>query len=346
MPDRKTIEIVQEVVGAALITKRSREMTRALVLTGPSNTGKSGVIATIAGFLCEDPNTTPFDLLENNSHGTADFLRPVPWVLHEAFDAKWHFSATAKALLSGDPIQVNVKNGPLISHQFRQGVFWATNLPPQFKEQSRALEHRILIVRMHRTFDPEKPIGALLEAHKRGHRGIAEFVLAEERSGLLNWALAGLKRLRQRGYFLETKEMLDAKHEMHLEHNLAVAMVEDMVEFDSDCMVSVPNFCAAFTSWWRDNRGEKVPVADAIGRALRLLDERIGVDRKQLRGHSKRFYAGVRLNDDGLMAWQQYCTWGDGHIATDRDVNEVNIPIPRQWYGKDIIKRIRKAHGK
>jgi hypothetical protein len=251
----------------------------------------------------------------------------------------------AKALLSGDPMQVNVKNGPLISHRYRQGVFWATNAPPQFKEASKAFAHRVLIVRMHREFDPEKPIGAMLEAQKRGLRGVPQLVLEHERSGMLNWALDGLRRLRERKHFLETEEMLSAKHEMRIDSNLVAGMVEDMVVFDQDCMVSVPNFCAALATWWRENRGaDKQPSADMVGRALRLLSERIAVDKKLLRTHSKRFYAGVRLNDEGLRAFAAYCTSGSQELNTDRDINDVNVQIPKEWSERDIIKRMRRAH--
>jgi D5 N terminal like len=102
MPNQNTIAVVQEFFGAALLDKKPRDMTRAMVLFAPPSTGKSSLLSVFAGMLCDSPNVTPFDTLEN-SHGTSAFLRPVPWILHEAFDqSKWHFSATAKALLSGD----------------------------------------------------------------------------------------------------------------------------------------------------------------------------------------------------------------------------------------------------
>jgi hypothetical protein len=132
---------------------------------------------------------------------------------------------------------------------------------------------------------------------------------------------------------------------MRIDSNLVAGMVEDMVEYDPDCMVSVPNFCAALTTWWRENRGDKPPGADAVGRALKLLSEKIAVDKKQLRTNSRRFYAGVRLNDDGLRAFAAYCTSGSQELNTDRDVALVNVEIPAQWSRKSVIINMRNAHG-
>jgi P4 family phage/plasmid primase-like protien len=343
LPNKKTIEIVQEFFGAALIERKPREMTRAMVLFAPPNTGKSNLLNVFAGLLSDSPNTTPFDALEN-AHGTVDFLRPAPWVLHEAFDqSKWHFSAIAKALLSGDDVQVNVKNGPLVTHKFRQAIAWGTNFPPQFKDTSDAMRHRLMIIKLHHTFDPENPVGVAREAQKRGYDRISTMILDNERPGLLNWALEGLIRLRQRGHFEQTEEMSEAMHEVRLESNIVAGMLEDMVTYDPDCMVATANFHAAFATWWRENKGEKVPTPDSVGRALRL-DDKVGVDKKELRYHHRRYYAGVRLNPDGLVAFETYARIGGLDLAIDASSEQVNVDIPPELTVKDVIKRIRKAH--
>jgi phage/plasmid-associated DNA primase len=289
---------------------------------------------------------TAFDMLEN-SHGTSAFLRPVPWILHEAFDqSKWHFSALAKALLSGDHIQVNEKGNPnMITHRFTQPIAWGTNYPPQFKDASDAMRHRLLIVKLHHVFDPEAPIGTAVEAQKRGYARIADMILDLERPGLLNWAIEGLMRLQQRGHYEQTEEMTEAMHEVQLDSNLVAGMLEEYVEYDPDMMVSVANFHAAYASWWGENHDEKnVPPPHSVGRALKLNDK-IGVDRKQLRYNGQRYYAGIKLNEDGLHAWHAHETVDRGVLTSERS-EHVNKSIPPEWAVKDVVKRIRKAHQK
>jgi hypothetical protein len=121
-------------------------------------------------------------------------------------------------------------------------------------------------------------------------------------------------------------------------------MLEELVEYDPDCMVASGNFQAAFVSWWRDNKSEKTPAPESIGRALRLNDK-IGVDRKQLRYNGQRYYAGIKLNEDGLHAWHAHETVDRGVLTSERS-EHVNKSIPPEWAVKDVVKRIRKAHQK
>jgi D5 N terminal like len=55
MPNQKTIAVVQEFFGAALLDKKSRDMTRALVLFAPPSTGKSTLLNVFSGMLCDPP---------------------------------------------------------------------------------------------------------------------------------------------------------------------------------------------------------------------------------------------------------------------------------------------------
>ena len=65
-------------------------------------------------------------------HGMMEFVRRAPWTLHEAFDGgKWHPSSRIKSIISGDPIDINIKNGPIITNRVTQPIFWGSNLPVQ-----------------------------------------------------------------------------------------------------------------------------------------------------------------------------------------------------------------------
>ncbi len=136
-----TIMVIQELLGVGLIDDKPRELSRALIFQGASNAGKSGLIEVLAGLFGQDVNSTPLDALEG-SHGTMGFLKRTPWVLHEAFDQrKWHFSSRVKEIVTGDPIQINIKNGPMLSFRVKAPIFWGTNHPPQFKELTRHQGH-------------------------------------------------------------------------------------------------------------------------------------------------------------------------------------------------------------
>lgn len=348
--DIKTIEVVQEIFGVALLDHKPRTLMRALVLVGPSNSGKSNILNVMAGLLSDKPNTTTFDTLEN-AHGLMEFLRRAPWVLHEAFDqTKWHFSATVKALLSGDLVNVNVKNGPIVPHIYRSPVFWGTNSPPQFKEASRAIENRLKIVHCHQVFSTDSITGVAAVARDNNYSSPSELVLNTERSGILNWALEGMKRASDRGHFLDTEEMKQATQAMRADSNIVAGFLADCCEYTPEYMVSKPDFHAAFSLWWKENKGDErgSPSIDSVGRAITALyDKRLGNDSHELKYKNLRYFAGVKLNETGLDLWMANFNTssvkGDSSRISSR-IEDVNTKIPSEWENKSIIQTIRKEY--
>lgn len=346
------VGLIQEVLGAGLIEDRPRTLMRALVLVGSSNAGKSNILNVLSGLLTDEPNTTPFDALEN-AHGLMPFLRSAPWLLHEAFDqAKWHFSATAKALLSADQISVNVKNGPIVTARFRSPIFWGTNTSPQFKEASRAMEFRLIILRCTALFSGRKLSGAAAEAVRRGHSSASDFVLAEERSGILTWAVEGLRRAWKRGAFAEVAEAAEALEEMRLDSNLAAGFFEECIEYSPNHMVAAPDFCGAFAAWWQENHGtgRGPPSNDSIGRAVFSMgDARVMRGNGKFRHNMRRQYVGVKLNEVGLDFWQAHAA---SRMAVDQATRlssrteDVNSEVPPEWDDRPEIKHLRRAHGR
>lgn len=340
-----TITFLQELLGVSLLAKKPRGLTRALVLLGPSNTGKSNILNAFAGLLGKEQNSTPLQTLEN-AHGLMSFLQPVPWVLHEAFDqSRWEMSATAKALLSGDIVHVNVKNGPMLSVEFKQPVFWGTNVPPQFREASRAMENRLAIVKMKRAFNPLRVTGTAAEAITAGYRNPAELVLETERAGLLNWALTGLRRAMARGHFVFTPEMMQSLHTMRTDSNMATGFMEECCEFASDGYVDTTDFYGAFTVWHRDHRGGQTPSADALGRAMHnLSDPRLLVGERVNR---KRIYAGIKMNEEGLDCWNAHSSSvaaeRSGMRISDRDT-DVNKTLGEEQLQRHEFAAMQDAH--
>ena len=349
-PDNKdTVESICECVGSALLINKPRPLMRALVLVGPSNSGKSNILNTVSGLLTDCPNTTTFDTLETN-HGTSDFLRNAPWILHEAFDqGKWHFSSSVKALLSGDPININIKYGAIVQHRFKGGVFWGSNTPPQFKEASRAVQNRLKIAPCSAIFDTNTETGVAADAKRAGYSTPSEFVLHTEKSGILNWAIVGMQTAVQRGHLLDTEEMKEAAHTYHLETNMVAGFLEDAIDYDPLHMVSKPDFNAAFSVWWKENHGEgsRTPSADGIGRAMSsLYDKRIAFDKMKTRYNGIRYYAGIKLNPTGLDMWKAFfnvaASKGDS-VRISSSTAAVNVAIPADWSKKDFIINMRNA---
>jgi hypothetical protein len=343
-----TIGLMQEWLGMSLIEDKSKALSRALIFHGASNTGKTDLIKTMSGLLTDRPISTPLGALDG-THGLMEFKRKAPWVLHEAFNGgKWHFSDIVKSILSGDPVQINVKNAAIVTKRIRQPVLWATNFPPAFKEATKAIVNRLTVIETAVVFDPENPVGVALQAKQQGFSEPSEMILASERPGLLNWALAGLQRALARGWFVLTADMKATLETIRRDSNLVAAFLEECVDYGPGYMISTSDFCAAFAAHWAENKGEdrNVPSNDSIGRALvALADPCIGLDREVLRDERRHYYAGIHLNEAGLEYWA--AAVGDGLVRgktarTSRHLTDLERLIPAAWDSLPVVRKMRK----
>ncbi|WP_456659568.1 hypothetical protein [Bradyrhizobium sp. JR3.5] len=343
------IGIVQELVGAALIDKKPRALSKACVFWGIQNRAKSGLLDVVAGLFGGNPIAASLPSIEGN-HGLMPFARRAPWVLHEAFSGQWHLSATVKSIVTAEPVQINVKNGPMLSQIVRAPIFWATNFQPQFKESTRAIVERMIVIEVTRAFVEGQPIGAAAEAISRGYSKPGEFVVATELPGVLNWAMAGLRRALARGSIATTEGIKETAETIHKDSNLVAGFLDDCIEYDPLGRVRVSDFCLAHSAWWLDLKGEdrRLPSNEAVGKALKSIgDPRIGIHRAELRESGNRYYCGVVLNQLGLQfhktAYQSALFEGKTARATDPS-QEVNSLIPASWDDRPSIVAMREQH--
>lgn len=343
------VGVVQELMGAALIDNKARGLRKACVFWGNENRAKSGVLDLVAGLFGNKPITAGIGTVDG-THGLMPFVRRAPWVLHEAFTGQWHMSQTVKAVVTGDPVQINIKNGPMMQQVVRAPIFWATNFQPQFKESTRAIVDRMIVIEVTRKFDAAKPIGAAAEAIKRGFSKPGEFVVATELPGVLNWAMAGLRRALDRGSIASTESIAEAAKTIHNDSNLVAGFLDECVEFDPMARIKIVDFCLAHSAWFVEMKGEdrRLPSNEAISKALQAIgDGRIGMHRKEMRDGKARYYCGVALNDAGLdyhkIGYQSRLFEGKVGNATD-PASEVNGLIPPSWDNNQSVTKMREHH--
>jgi hypothetical protein len=344
-----TIVLVQDMLGMALIEEKSKALSRALIFHGISNTGKTDLIKTISGLLTDNPIATPIGALDG-THGLMEFCRKAPWVLHEAFKSGvWHFSDIVKSILSGDPVQINVKNSALTTQRIRQPIFWGTNYPPQFKEATKAIVNRMVVIHCRREFREGAPlVGAAAEARRRGFTKPSELILSAELQGLLNWAIAGLQRALGRGSIALTDSIKETADDIRRDANLVAGFLEECVEYDPMARLKVTDFCLAHAAWFIETKGEdrRLPSNDAIGKALSAMaDPRIAINPKELRDTTSRYYGGIALSKAGLRyhrtGYESRIFEGKVGNATAPD-REVNSLIPASWDAKPSIVALRE----
>jgi P4 family phage/plasmid primase-like protien len=334
-----TINLLQDVAGMALLANRPKALSKALVLHGPPDCGKSVLLEVLSGLISPYPITSTFASL-GGAHGLEPFLRRgVPWVLHEAFnDNVWHLSDNTKMIISGDPIQINPKNQKPITIKPTASPFWATNFEPKFKDSSGAMIIRMLIIKFTKIFVPGAPlIGAAAEASKRNPAWKPQhLILNSERSGLFNWALIGLKRALERGYFLNTKKGEEILEDVRLDSNIVAGFLKDCIDFDTNVMMSTVDFNETFKSWWKEKHGDEKssPSPTLIGSHLASLSHPlIAQNKNRFKDRlGMRFYVGIKFNEAGQDFFNSKLT----------NVYNANEAIPRMSTSyADAIKPVK-----
>lgn len=136
--------------------------------------------------------------------GMQGFLDKRLVIVPDAHDAPTRNRAAAleriKSVTGGDEVSVNRKNLPIVNATLRARILVTCNRLPKFIDESGALAARMLVVRFDRSF------------RGREDRGMGEKLRAEM-SGIANWALEGLRRLRSNGYRFTVGELGSAEVE-------------------------------------------------------------------------------------------------------------------------------------
>jgi phage/plasmid-associated DNA primase len=322
------------------------------VLQGASDTGKSILLRVLSAMLTDAPISTPLSDI-SGPHGLEEFLRRAPWVLDEAFDiGVWHLSSRVKAIISREPLSINPKNLRLLTKPINAPAIWGTNHPPTFKENTEAMVNRLLIVLLTRVFDKNNPVGIAAKAKAVNPAWEpSDLILAQERAGVLNWMLAGLQRVLERGNFINTAEGEAELVEMKLNANPVAGFIANCIECDADAMISTADFHAAFTGWRYASHGdEKANFSrDFLGRYLAALSNPdILQDKHTFRKRDgSRFYVGIRLNEQGGVHFQTVLTMQNlkpdlrfqGMSMTKEDACQ---PIPTSWLAHPKVAKLQK----
>jgi phage/plasmid-associated DNA primase len=331
MFDEKTIFMLQEAIGLTLFQgSKSKELSRALLFHGASDSGKTQIINVITKLISDQCITTPLAMLDS-AHGTSDFWRNLPWVLNEAFDqGKWHFSSIVKLILEGETININRKNRDMISMRYTAPVIWGTNVPPQFKEATKAIVNRLLIVNCKKTFDARNLTGVAKIAFDKGYQYPWQLLVKEEGPGILNWALEGMHRALKRGRIEFTEEAYEALEAVYQESNLAALWLNDgYISYDTTVKNSPADVYSAFMMFWVQHRGmQNHPSQQTFIGMLKQINAGFRFGEKELRTKKHRYIGSLRLNEEAIEHWHQSKSVPQIVVANvSAEKSELNPPL-------------------
>ena len=325
------IGLLQEFLGASLcVPLLTREQRRALFLIGSSRTGKSE-LAVLISHLVGTPIASPAVDEIGGTFGMQDFVDASAWIRDDAINEGDKLDPERfKVVVTGEPINIRRKNKGAIRVSLAIPVVLTANSLPFSRDASDAVFNRSLVVELTRIFTPAEAVARKHELRLKDRTCIADYLFDREGPGILNWALAGLARLLERGGYEVPASVAAAIQDFKHQTNSVAEFADLCLEQDPNTKVTRADLLVAFLGWWKDERGD-----DARGVGGRWLFPKLRAACPwitEVKIHGEQFYGGLRANNTGLGAWQRQT---DEAVRSGRGARGSNTPaeVNQPWAG-------------
>lgn len=247
---------LQEIAGYCLTSSTSHQI--GFILLGEGSNGKSVFASTLQYLLGEKLQASLSMEMLQSHFGLGPIEGKRLNVVNEISD---HYlrGDIFKRLIDGAEVTVDKKNADHRTiHPFAKFLFTINRLP-QIDEASQAIFRRLMIVKFNRIF----------RGSEVNHN--LEFELRREASGILNWALDGLDRLRSNKEFTQSAEQSRSMEEFKASSSHLISFLCDKFEgiLASDIthptsVIHISLFCERFTDYCLRNNYRKMGTKRVI----------------------------------------------------------------------------------
>ncbi len=236
--DEERIKLTAEILGYCLTAETKAQ--KAFIFYGKGSNGKS-VLADVVVQLSGKENCSAVPLQElDRSFARYDLVGKLINVSTENEVGSGELNTQYfKAIVSGEPIRVEIKHGGSFMYKAICKLLFALNNLPYSKDKSHGFLRRLVILPFNKTFGSKDADVHLPEK------------LKAELPGILNFALEGLKRLRKNKYqFTQSSAVDQAVQEYADTLNPVRIFADDMIEAgESHDSISYKDLRSKFLSW-------------------------------------------------------------------------------------------------
>lgn len=265
------IPFMQEWVGYHLW--RGYPAAVAALFVGDGANGKSTLIGVLRAFLGpKNISAVALQSFERNTFAKATLFGKLANLYPDLSDEALKQVGTFKALTGGDTITAEKKFGQPFNFLNHAKLTFSCNVVPEVWEDTAAFFRRIWIVQFPHSFLGEKADRNLL----------SKLTTPAELSGLLNWALEGLKRLRANNWhFTGTRSTEDVKADYIRRSDTVKAFLNGCTKKDATGWVTRDALYIAYCQYCRKRVlvakerqafFEKLPQSGQFGKSQRTVD--------------------------------------------------------------------------
>jgi putative DNA primase/helicase len=282
--DMQMCQFIQRVMGYCLTGSTDEQCLFWLVGAGAN--GKS-VLLDVFGMLYGDyRQDTGMDVFmkkynRNNTNDLARLYNARVVTANESAEGRRVDEERIKLIAGGDNVTARFLHQEFFTYESKMKLIFATNALPKVKDFSEGFWRRVRIIRFDKYFasDVRIPKKEILDR------------LRSELSGILNYALEGLRHYHEMG-LSPPKKVIQATQEYRNEEDDVARWFEDCVEPSEEERTLTKVAYQSFKEWFEDNDGGR-PITH------QLFSRRMGgMGYRAERMGGKRLFRGIKVLQD------------------------------------------------
>jgi P4 family phage/plasmid primase-like protien len=298
--------LLQEWWGASLaLPLMPREARKALLVLGGTRTGKTEIAEIFRKVIGGNVASSSIDDVSKN-FGLEQLYGATAWVCDDAINEGDALNPQRfKVIVTGEAVDVPRKGVKAVrAHRFNLPVMLTTNTLAKAKDSSDAVINRSLIVRFNRTFSEKEAASLRKQMGIKTGVSLADYIFKAEASGILNWALEGLLRVMDRGYFeipeLVNRDLTDFKNENNpIAEWAGLALVKN-----PDYRIARADLLCCFHGFQRETDGGNVRAWG--GRYVFPKLRTVLGELNESKSTGERYVNGIKLTATGLEWFKQH----------------------------------------
>lgn len=237
--DDETISTLQEVMGYLLTQDTSQQ--KVFCMVGPPRSGKGTINRILQNLIGEGNYSSPnAKMLSSGDFGLQSLIGKQLAVISDMRMGRnsdpTSLSENLLRISGEDEVSINRKYKDAWEGKLSTRFLLLSNETPQFRDTSGAIITRMILIKNSQSFLEKEDPGLTNK-------------LRNELSGILNWALEGLQRLRERGHFIQPNT---SKKELSAMMTLASpvkAFAKECLSTDPNSTMSKDHIWIAFSEW-------------------------------------------------------------------------------------------------
>lgn len=287
-----TKQMINEWLGAVLIRqKNNRKLSKALMLTGPAETGKSTLLA-VARMVIGAERTADMSYSSlKTAHATEMLVGKSLWTDDE-LRMTGTDEASFKKLVTNEPAWINPKGLKAFSTKLNLSILVAGNTSPKITDESDGMWSRVLILPMLTKVALKKPDPDILAK------------LELEIDGMLQVFVTALSSLKTRGSFQIPAWIESATEETRIENQPYNQYIDTVLEVDAHSSLCAKHLGEAYAGFLLDE-GRQSEAREVLNRRLKLptmIRDRLGIPMKvttaRIGQSTVKVYPGLKIKKE------------------------------------------------